>query len=113
MLAQLWSHQIHLYKHPKPESYIRFERLVATVSTGLQRHFKPIFQHLYKIREAEGVAPNEACMGGSPFTRVSVTGDYHCAVYNDSNNFSYSFFIWLGDGTMVNGKGVCFHLPKL
>jgi hypothetical protein len=89
------------YKHPKTECYTKSEKLVETVSTGLKRHFLPIFQHLYQIRKDEGVAVNEGCMGNSPFTGISITKDYHCSVHNDSNDFSYSFFIWLGDGKFL------------
>lgn len=59
------------------------------------------------------MAKGEGCMDGSPFTGVSLTRDYHCGAYTDANDFSYSFFIWLGDGTVVDGKGVHFHLPEL
>jgi hypothetical protein len=89
------------YKHPKTECYTKSEKLVETVSTGLKRHFLPIFQHLYQIRKDEGVAVNEGCMGNSPFTGISIIKDYHCSVHNDSNDFSYSFFIWLGDGKFL------------
>jgi hypothetical protein len=89
------------YKHPKIESYTKSEKLVETVSTGLKRDFLPIFQHLYQIRKDEGVAANEGCMGNSSFTGISIIKDYHCSVHNDSNDFSYSFFIWLGDGKFL------------
>jgi hypothetical protein len=105
----------------------------------LRHDFGYIFDHLYKIRETEGVSPNEGCMGQSPFTGISITRDYHCNVHSDTNDFSYSFFIWLGadgksfllsityfaltlhllctilcvTGTDVNGKGVRFHIPEL
>jgi hypothetical protein len=39
-------------------------------------------------------------MGQSPFTGISITRDYYCNVYSDTNDFSYSFFVWLG----VDGK---------
>jgi hypothetical protein len=84
------------YKHPKPECYCRSEKLVKLLSTALQRDFGYIFDHLYKIRETEGVSPNEGCMGQSPFTGISITRDYHCNVHSDTNDFSYSFFVWLG-----------------
>jgi hypothetical protein len=70
------------------------------VSTVLRRHFVYIFYHLYKIRKIEGVGPNEGCMDQSPFIRISITRDYHCNVQSDTNEFSYSFFVWLG----INGK---------
>jgi hypothetical protein len=35
-------------------------------------------------------------MGHSPFTGISITQDYYCNVYTNSNDFSYSFFVWLG-----------------
>jgi hypothetical protein len=89
------------YKHPKTECYTKSEKLVEIVNTGLKRHFLPIFQHLYQIRKDEGVAINEGCMGNSPFIGISITKDYHCSVHNDSNDFSYNFFIWLGDGKFL------------
>ena len=58
------------------------------------------FYHLYKIWMIEGVSPNEGCMDQSPFTRISITRNYHCNVQSNTNDFSYSFFVWLG----VNGK---------
>jgi hypothetical protein len=84
------------YKHPKPECYHRSEKLVKILSAALQHDFGHIFDHLYKIRETEGVSPNEGCMGQSPFTGISITRDYHCNVHSDINDFSYSFFVWLG-----------------
>jgi hypothetical protein len=39
-------------------------------------------------------------MDQSPFIRISITRDYHCNVQSDTNEFSYSFFVWLG----INGK---------
>jgi hypothetical protein len=71
------------------------------VNKGLQRHFLPIFDHLYQIRESEGVNPKERCMGHSPFTSISITQDYHCNMHTDSNDFFYSFFVWLStNGTL-------------
>jgi hypothetical protein len=86
----------HPKPHPKPECYRRSEKLVKLLSTALQRDFGYIFDHLYKIRETEGVSPNEGCMGQSPFTGISITRDYHCNVHSDTNDFFYSFFVWLG-----------------
>lgn len=102
MVSNLLLSVLRRYKHPNPECYTRSERLVAAVCEGLQRHFESIFQHLYKIREVEGVAKGEGCMGGSPFTGVSVTRDYNCSVHTDANDFSYCFFVWLGDGTLIS-----------
>jgi hypothetical protein len=40
-------------------------------------------------------------MEHSPFTGISITQDNHCNVHTDSNDFSYSFFVWLGaNGTL-------------
>lgn len=106
-LFTLFLRVLRRYKHPNPKCYTRSELLVAAVYAGLERSFKSIIQHLFKIREVEGVAKGEGCMGGSPFTGVSITRDYNCSVHNDANDFSYSFFIWLGDGTLISSLIFC------
>jgi hypothetical protein len=69
---------------------------VQIVSTSLQRQFLHIFDHLYKIWENEGVSLSEGCIEKSPFTGILIIQDYYCNVPNDTNDFSYNFFVWLG-----------------
>lgn len=41
-------------------------------------------------------------MGYSPFMSISIIQDYHCNVHTYSNDFSYSFFVWIGiNGTFM------------
>jgi hypothetical protein len=81
------------YQHSKAKCYKWSKKLVQLVNTTLLRHFVHIFYHLYKIREIEGVSPNEGCMDQSPFSRISITRGYHYNIHSDTNNFSYSFFV--------------------
>jgi hypothetical protein len=61
----------------------------------MKQYFLSIFDHLYKIRENERVSPNEGCMSNSSLIKISITQDYHCNIHSDTNDFSYSFFVWL------------------
>jgi hypothetical protein len=82
------------YQHPKTECYKRSEKLIQLVSTTLWRYFVHISNHLDKIWKTKGVSFNEGCMDQSLFTGISITHDYYCNIHNDSNDFSYSFFVW-------------------
>ena len=66
------------------------------INSGLERKFSSISRHLYAIQE-HGVKSGEGCMGNCPFMGISITKDYNCNVYNDTNDFSYCLFIWLGN----------------
>jgi hypothetical protein len=81
------------------------------VSTALQHDFGQIFYHLYKIREIERVSLNEDCMSQSPITGISITRDYQCNVHSDTNDLSYSFFVWLSADSKSNID--LFHLYYL
>lgn len=84
------------------ECYRRSDELVQMVNEGLKRKFEPIINYLYKIRRNEELKPEEGCLGNSPFTSLSLTKNYNCAVHTDVNDISYSFFIWLGqDGKLI------------
>jgi hypothetical protein len=50
-------------------------------------------------------------MDQPPFIGISITCDYHCNVYNNINNFSYSFFVWCGADGKFNID--LFHLYYL
>ena len=85
------------YKHTKLDCYKQSEQLVELINSGFECKFSSILRHLYAIREYEGVKSRDGCMGNSPFTGISITKDYNCNVHNDTNDFLYSFFIWLGN----------------
>ena len=85
------------YKYTKPDCYKQLEQLMELINNGLEHKFSSILCHLYAIREQEGVKSGEGCMGNSPFTGISITKDYNCNVHNDTIDFSYCFFIWLGN----------------
>jgi hypothetical protein len=52
--------------------------------------------YLQNLRKIEGLEDEEGCIGHSPFTGFFVSRDYDCDLYDDQNDHSYGFIIWLG-----------------
>jgi len=66
------------------------------VAKGLKKHFPSIFEHLENARAIERMQSSDSRIGDSPFTALAITEDYKVKVHRDANDYSYGFFLWLG-----------------
>jgi len=74
------------------------------MAKGLKRNFPSVFEHLENVCAIKDMQTNDSRIGESPFSCLAVTKDYKMNVHRNRNDFSYGFFLWLGE----SGK---FYIP--
>jgi len=88
------------------QCYKQLEDLATFIYMRLRKKNSPVLTHLTKIREIKNMSSNVECLGETPFTGMFITKNYNCNLHLDTDDYSYCFFIWLGQ----NGENLCFNL---